>query len=386
MKKILFVCYGLGIGGIEKCLVNLVNKLDKELYDIDILPLNPEYELLEDLDNDFNLLDTFEYSMNTTDTYKQYKRESNVFKKTRKMFKYILFRLINKYGNKPWKLFKKIDKKYDIAIAYSQNGFAPYYIIDKVISIKKYMWYHNGDYEKINKKYKLDLEYYKKYDNLIAVSNDCKRNLESYFPNLKNKIIVMNNIVDKDKIIELSIKEQFNCMDKEYFSILTVGRLTKEKGAELAVHICKRLVDNGFKIKWYWVGDGNQFNTVKNLISNLKLEDKFYLLGNKMNPYVYMKQCDLYVQPSEYEAYCTTTNEARILCKPIITTDVGGMRDQFIDRKTALIVNRNIDDLYNAIKLMIEDVGYRNKLISNLKKEVYMFDNYIEGYNNLFLN
>ena len=370
MKKILFVCYGLGIGGIERCLVNLINELDSNLYDIDLLLLNPEYDLLDEITNEVTLLDTFKYSMNTENTYNHYKQEKNVLKRINKISRYIIFRLINKYGQKPWKIFNKVEKQYDIAISYSQNGLTPYYVIDKVNATRKYLWYHNGDYEGTGKKYKLDLEYYSKFDNVVAVSTDCQKKLSQYFSDMQDKIIVMNNIVDTERIINLANSDADIEIDKNSFSILTVGRLTKEKGGELAVNVCKKLVDSGFNIKWYWVGDGNQFGFLKELVNKLELGDVFYLLGNKKNPYVYMNQCDLYVQPSKYEAYCTTTNEARILNKPIITTDVGGMRDQFIDKETALIVNGEVDDIYKAVKSLIEDDKYRQKLILNLKQKI----------------
>ncbi|WP_368242703.1 glycosyltransferase [Intestinibacter bartlettii] len=384
MKKILFVCYGLGIGGIERCLVNLINELDSNLYDIDLLLLNPEYDLLDEITNEVTLLDTFKYSMNTENTYNHYKQEKNVLKRINKISRYIIFRLINKYGQKPWKIFNKVEKQYDIAISYSQNGLTPYYVIDKVNATRKYLWYHNGDYEGTGKKYKLDLEYYSKFDNVVAVSTDCQKKLSQYFSDMQDKIIVMNNIVDTERIINLANSDADIEIDKNSFSILTVGRLTKEKGGELAVNVCKKLVDSGFNIKWYWVGDGNQFGFLKELVNKLELGDVFYLLGNKKNPYVYMNQCDLYVQPSKYEAYCTTTNEARILNKPIITTDVGGMRDQFIDKETALIVNGEVDDIYKAVKSLIEDDKYRQKLILNLKQKNYEFDGYIKQYEKLF--
>lgn len=384
MKKILFVCYGLGIGGIERCLVNLINELDSNLYDIDLLLLNPEYDLLDEITNKVTLLDTFKYSMNTENTYNHYKQDKNILKKVNNISKYIIFRLINKYGQRPWKIFNKVEKIYDIAVSYSQNGLTPYYVIDKVNATRKYLWYHNGDYEGIGEKYKLDLEYYSKFDNVVAVSTDCQKKLSQYFTDMQDKIIVMNNIVDTERIINLANSDEAIEIDKDIFSILTVGRLTKEKGAELAVSVCRKLVDNGFNIKWYWVGDGNQSDSIKELINKLELGNVFYLLGNKRNPYVYMKQCDLYVQPSKYEAYCTTTNEARILNKAVITTDVGGMRNQFIDKETALIVSYDIEDLYKAIILLINDNVYREELILKLKQKNYEFTNYIKQYEKLF--
>ena len=385
MKKILFVCYGLGIGGIERCLVNLINELDSNLYDIDLLLLNPEYDLLDEITNEVTLLNTFKYSMDTENTYNHYKQEKNVLKRINKISRYIIFRLINKYGQRPWKVFNKVEKKYDIAISYSQNGLTPYYVIDKVNATRKYLWYHNGDYEGTGKKYKLDLEYYSKFDNVVAVSTDCQKKLSQYFSDMQDKIIVMNNIVDTERIINLANSDAAIEIDKDSFSILTVGRLTKEKGVELAVNVCKKLVDNGFNIKWYWVGDGNQFGFLKELVNKLELGDVFYLLGNKKNPYVYMNQCDLYVQPSKYEAYCTTTNEARILNKPVVTTDVGGMREQFIDKKTALIVKADIESLYKSIALLIYNKDYREKIVLNLKHKNFEFKDYINDYNRLFL-
>ena len=140
MKKILFVCYGLGIGGIEKCLVNLLNELDSNKYEIDVLPMNPEFELKNQIKKDINILNTFEYAINTTDTFSEYLKEKNLFLKLLKISKYIIFRLINKFGQKPWKLFKGTNKDYDIAIAYSQNdnicGITMELMKKQIVSIK----------------------------------------------------------------------------------------------------------------------------------------------------------------------------------------------------------------------------------------------------------
>ena len=384
-KNILFVSYGLGIGGIEKCLVNLLNELDSNKYEIDVLPMNPEFELKNQIKKDINILNTFEYAINTTDTFSEYLKEKNLFLKLLKISKYIIFRLINKFGQKPWKLFKRLNKDYDIAIAYSQNDFSPYYVIDKVKAKRKYMWYHNGAYEEEDSKYKIDKEYYAKFDNIVTVSLDCKKNLITKFPNLKDKMLVLPNIVDRDYIIQSVKESQGEVFDKDVINIVSVGRLTKEKGGDLAVDVCKMLLDKGYNIAWYWVGDGNQYKYLSEKIKKLRIQDRFYLVGNKINPYTYMKNCDIYVQPSYYEAYCTTTNEARILCKPIITTDVGGMREQFIDKYTALISKIECESICENLEKLIIDDKLRKSLEDNLKNKNYEFDDYINKYDKLFL-
>ena len=52
------------------------------------------------------------------------------------------------------------------------------------------------------------------------------------------------------------------------------------------------------------------------------------IIGVKSNPYPYFKCCDIYVQTSRHEGYATTVSEAKVFCKPIITTDVSGAKEQ----------------------------------------------------------
>lgn len=383
-KKILFVCYGLGVGGIEKCLVNLINKLDKGKYCIDILPLNPEYELKNQIIGEINILDTFQYSFNTTTPFKTFIKENIFIFKCKKIFKYFLFRIYNKLNLKPWLLFKAIDKKYDIAIAYSQNSFSPYYVIDKIKANKKYLWYHNGSYNKDKKNYKLDKLYYSKFNNIIAVSQDCKNNLDKYFPEIKKNIIILSNVYNYKEIISKSKEKMKVKFDNKCLNVVTVGRLTKEKGADLAVKTCYQLIKQGYHIHWYWIGDGNQFDVINNEVEKKNMIRHFTILGNDINPYSYMMNCDIYVQPSYYEAYCTTTIEARTLAKPIIVTDVGGMRDQFIDKKTCLIVPIDENEIFNAVKLLIENPNLRQELSENIRDLNFESNNDINEYDKFF--
>lgn len=383
-KNILFVCYGLGVGGIEKCLINLINKLDKGKYSIDVLPLNPEYDLKSQIIDKINILDTFEYSIITTASLQQYLKEDSFICKYKKIFKYIIFRIYNKLKLKPWSMFRAIDKKYHIAIAYSQNGFSPYYVIDKISANKKYLWYHNGSYNKDKKNYKLDKAYYSKFNNIIAVSQDCKNNLERYFPEIKKNIIVLNNVYNYKEILLKSKEKMKVKFDKESINIVTVGRLTREKGADLAVETCYQLVKQGYHIHWYWIGDGNQFDVINNEIEKKNITPYFTVMGNDINPYSYMMNCDIYVQPSYYEAYCTTTIEARTLAKSIVVTDVGGMREQFIDKKTGLIVPIDENEIFNAIKLLIENPNLRQELSKNIKDFNFESNNDINEYDKFF--
>lgn len=366
MKKVLFVCYGLGIGGIEKCLVNLINVLPEEKFDIDILLMNPEFDLKDQIVRKVNFVDRYRYVMNTTDTMSEIRKHGGIIRNLGKFFRYFCFRFSVKCRGNAWKWLKKINIQYDIAIAYSHHDYSPFFVIDKVSANRKVIWYHNGKYEKKGKAFLRDAEYFKRFDYIVAVSSDCKDVLVNKFNDEKNKIIVLKNICNVNEILQKANEFTPDCFSDDGLHIVTVGRLTKEKGANIAIDVCRLLLEEQCNIYWHWVGDGNQRSRIEDLIHKNKLDNRFVLEGKKSNPYPYIKNCDIYVQPSYYEAYSTTITEAKVLKKPIVTTDVGGMRDQLSDGKNGFIVPLDTKQLTDRIHKLVMDVKVREEFINEL--------------------
>ena len=171
------------------------------------------------------------------------------------------------------------------------------------------------------------------------MSNYIRESFLRVWPERKDKIAVFYNFVNKKRIVKLAKEgESFQQNDKSKFKILTIGRLSYEKGYDLAIRAGRILVENEIPFVWYICGDGNEKSNIEDSIEKNNLSRFFKILGNKSNPYTYLKDCDLYVQPSRLEGFCTTTNEARLLCKPVITTDVSGAQEQFIDNYTGWII------------------------------------------------
>ena len=384
MKNLLFVCYGLGIGGIEKCLVNLINALPEDKFNIDLLLMNPEYDLKDQIKRTVNIIDRFKYVMNTTDTMGEIKERGGILRNIGTFIRYCNFRLGVKLSRMPWKWFKGLQKDYDVAMAYSQNDYSPYYVIDRVSACKKVMWYHNGAYEKVGKSYEIDKLYYNRFDNIIAVSTDCSKVLKKYFPDSAEKIIVLRNICDIESIKARSEEFFPDSFHSDGIHITTVGRLTSEKGADLAVNACNCLVSDGVNIYWHWVGDGNQREVIRKAIDYNGLNQRFFLEGNQNNPYPFIKYCDIYVQPSYYEAYSTTVTEAKVLKKPIVTTDVGGMRDQIHSEENGLIVPIEIDELIKAVRKLIENEELRNSFSNALDSSDILNEIALKDYYHLF--
>ena len=360
MQKVLFVCYGLGLGGIEKCLVNLINSMPKDKYNIDLLLMNQEMDLKSDIKRSITFLDSFKYVMNTTDVIPEMNKRGGIIRNLGRFLNYCAFRVANKMGMDSWKLFRKLPESYDIAIAYSQNDFSPYYVIDKVSAKRKLMWYHNGAYEGTGKKKQRDAKYYRQFDYVVAVSSECKAVLEKEFAFLDNQLIVLRNMCDVNAIIKKSQEFAPDTYENNSVQIVTVGRMTQEKGANLVVDACEYLKSRGIKFCWHWVGDGNCKEQIVKEIEVRDLQKYLVLEGNQINPYPFIKHADIYVQPSYYEAYSTTVTEAKILQKPIVTTDVGGMRDQIQDGMNGIILDINAIEIGKAVEKLSCNNGIRS--------------------------
>lgn len=379
-KSILFCCYGLGIGGIEKCMINLLNALDTTKYDIDVLPMNPEYALRDALCADVTLLDPFDYVMNPMDTVSALKtRKAGLLA----YGKYALYRIINKWGRKPWQLFRAPEKVYDIAIAYAHTGYVPYYVIDKVRAKRKYMWHHEGRYIK-DARYPLDREYYPEFDAIIPVSQDDRQILVDAFPALEAKFQVLYNVVDKNEICRKSADPVDYCTDSAVLKLTTVGRLTHQKGPDILLEVAKKLKAHGISFLWYWVGSGDMVDYLKNEAIANGIQDNIILLGNQNNPYPYIARCDIYVQPSYYEAYCTTTIEAQVLMKPIVVTDVCGMREQFTDGVDGILVPVEPEAIFREILRLWNEPSAREALTQVLRQKMQTDDGILNSYYQLF--
>ena len=176
--------------------------------------------------------------------------------------------------------------------------------------------------------------------------------------------MILVNLIEEKAKEKVRLKEE----NEETIKIVTVGRLVNQKGIDNGIFVCKALIDEGYKVRWYVVGKGKDKEKLENLIKTNNLEENFILLGAKTNPYKYINLCDIYVQPSRFEGYGITVAEAKALKKPIVATDIPEFREQIIDKKTGILCKDN-NELKYGIKLLIEDKNLRKKLIDNLKKE-----------------
>jgi glycosyltransferase involved in cell wall biosynthesis len=202
-------------------------------------------------------------------------------------------------------------------------------------------------------------------DKIAAVSVECRDSFLEKFPALEPKTLVIENVISMELVRrqsrEFSVEQEMPT-EPGVTRILTVGRFCHQKAFDEAVLSCRKLLDLGMKVHWYAIGYGPSEPLMRNLISSNKLEAQFTILGKKVNPYPYMSQCDLYVQPSRYEGKAVTVREAQILGKPVLITRFPTSGSQVEDGVDGLICDMGVDGVVAGVKKMMEDHPLRGKL------------------------
>ena len=267
------------------------------------------------------------------------------------------------------KYLPKLEKKYDVAISYL---WPHYFVAEKVSAKKKIAWIHT-DFSTIETDIKEDLRIWNKFDNIVAVSEECKNSFLNKYPSLNNKVSVIENITSPEFINKMSQENvEKEIADNKSFKLISVARLSHAKGIDNAVRALKILKDRGLNnIKWYVVGYGGDEEMIRSLIKENNLEDSFILLGKKINPYPYMKACDVYVQPSRYEGKAVTVVEAQILNKPVIITNYTTAQSQLKNGFDGYITELSIEGIADGIEKLYKDEKLRNKLMNNCKSSNY---------------
>ncbi len=258
--------------------------------------------------------------------------------------------------------------RYDVAIAY-QQGFPTYYVATKVRTAKRYAWI-NVDMRKAGYRESFNRKYYDKMDACVAVSDGLREMLlqSTYVDGQRLRVIY--DIVNVALIRRMAEEQGFNdSLPVGTLRLVTVGRMTPPKNYPLAVATAQRLKEQGLAFRWYFVGDGSQRNEVETMIAEQGLTNEVVLLGMRPNPYPFMREADIYVQTSAFEGFCLTLCEARLLHKPVVTTNFPVAYNQITDGQNGLLAAMTAESLAEKILLLAHDGHLRKHLVANTCKE-----------------
>ncbi|MDE6338308.1 MAG: glycosyltransferase, partial [Muribaculaceae bacterium] len=179
------------------------------------------------------------------------------------------------------------------------------------------------------------------------------------------QLLVVRDILN-EQLIKTLAKE--NIEFNSGLNITTVGRLVPQKGYDLAIAAAKILKENGYEFKWRFVGGGMR-EELEALARAEGVADCIVFEGEQLNPYPYMAQCDIYVQTSKFEGFGLTIGEAKILGKPIVSTNFPVVYNQITPGENGLVVEMTGEAIAEGIIRLIDDKTLREKLQSNVMAE-----------------
>ena len=374
-KRILISCNRtLNLGGIEKSLTTFLKAFDTKRYDVTLVLNNKNGPLFEEL----NLSDIHTIFVNEFDTAQLIMNDIVHFRLIR-LLKSLIYRL-NLRITKDWYArimytYRIIEPTIDIPghfdLAYSfTSDYSDLSIVLKVDASKRACMIH-GDATRNPKHARMNDPLMRQMDKIFAVSNSAKDQFLVVHPTCADKMDIFYNIIDENDILRKSKERVDDIITDGTPIICTVGRLEDVKGQHLIPKVVALLYESGYPVYWYIIGEGSHRNIVEEEIHKYHVENAVIMLGARKNPYPYMKSCDIYVQPSLSEAFCITLMEARILHKPIVVTDVPGMREQFISGENGLVVTKTSDALFKGVKDLLERPDMRKRFIDTLNEKRY---------------
>lgn len=369
MERILIISWSMGSGGAEKSLINFLKTMDYSRHQVDLFLFQKSGLFLNQVPKEVHMIDTSPFIETLTGKpsfslfiNKKFNLKGMVIRLCASIWiRYLrLFKTVNEknVGSILWKLWNPVlptlgEKTYDTGIAYI-HGIPIFYLIDKVKADKKIGWIHT-DYKMTGGDIEFETNYFRKLDQINTVSWACRDSFLLYFKELEKKVCVVEN-----KILNLQIqsmaKERIE--EKLEFSsqtIVTVSRLSEEKGISIAVHAASILVKKGYPILWYVIGSGDKRKELESQVKFLGLEKHFFLLGERINPYSYMKKAAYYVQPSIYEGKSIAVEEAKVLHKTILVTDYPTLSIQMEGYEKGNICKTSPEDMAKALELLLKE-------------------------------
>ena len=359
MRKVLFIIDSLTCGGAEKSLISLLPLLDYSKVQVDLMLVERG--------------GVFEQYIPTDVTVVGFPRSRTLyFRVTQLCFSILLKVLRRRHGAEVrwWamnKAYDKVNEEYDVAIAY-QQGFPTYYVAEKVQAKRKYAWV-NVDLSKAGYNEQYNRQFYNVYDKVVPVSDVLCDMLRGSGYVDSDKLYTVYDILNVDLIWKMS-RESLEGSSRHEVTIVTTGRLAPQKNHILAVETAAILKKKGIDFVWYFVGEGSERIRIERLIQQYALEEQVRLVGMKPNPYPYMAMADVYVQTSSFEGFGLTINEARILHKPVVSTNFPVVYNQIKDGENGLIAEMNPESVAEKILMLINDNALRERIIDATKREV----------------
>lgn len=373
MKKILFVGQSLKVGGIERALIEQLNSLDSSQYSVDLFLFSPSGSYYKELPHTINVLKSSLFLKSVGRTNDEAKQ--NIVYFILRVFFYFCSKI---FGNQRLYRFLfcgvKQLKGYDVAISYFHDAGEKglYYgcnlfVLNKVEAKKRMAWIHS-DYTKIDSYTSQTAKLYQQFDVVVNVSNAMKRKFDALGIIRSECSKVVYNCINKRAILDKAgdAKEENNV-----FTIITVGRLEKEKGTIDLLKLAKVLRERKQSFKWIFVGAGNLRKWCEDYIYENNLNDSIQLLGQIVNPYPLIKNASLLVSGSYSETFGLSIIEALTLGTPVVALHYDAI-EEVVNESNGIVVT-SFKEMQDVIEGLLQKSDYYRD-VKNKTKPLFDYE------------
>ncbi len=389
MKKKLLLCIQtLEIGGPQKSLLSLLYAIDYGRYDVSLMIWSGQGALIRYLPKEVNVIELPAELAFLRLSVDQLKRNS--LKLMRRGYRRLV---LSSWGTalrhrktmtaarqtfwlKNRERFPMLDGEYDIAVAVT-GGNLCYFVCDCVRASSKFTWVRS-DYRVFHRDKLIDGIYFQQVDGILTVSNLAKGILQDEFPEVSDKIQVFYNLLPFQLYEHVKDESPLIPVREGQLMFVTIARLDRNKGFDLALDTAVLLRDRGMDFTWFFVGEGEYRQDLERLIRKKGLKRNVVMVGFKFNTYKCIQQCDAFVHPSRFEGKSNSVDEAKHACKPIVVTNYPTVAEQIEDGKTGLVVPYDARNLAEAIENVCSDAALRQRLQAGLAEEKKQLANSIE--------
>lgn len=354
-RKVLIAVHQLNIGGVQKALISALNAIDYTTNDVTLYIRKNRVDLLSSVNENVSKI------IINNDNTKYYRKPYSILLQCELK----LLKLLKKdCSSVQKKLYDYIFKKqmeyekeyyftdnveYDVAVSYIQSHTAKF-VADN-INAKKYVMFYHGSTDEFHQ---INAEVMRSYNKIICVSKNALAAIAECYPEHADKMDYIENVVDYQKV-----RADANVFDPNYpedkLVLCSCGRITSVKGYDLAVKAAKQLKDNGIGFVWYFVGDGAERAKIDELISVNNLNEEIVITGLVDNPYPYIKNCDIYVQPSYEEAHPLSIIEAQILGKIVVSTATSGGKSIITNEINGIIADISAEAIAKKVMYLCDN-------------------------------
>ncbi|MBP3437546.1 MAG: glycosyltransferase [Clostridia bacterium] len=285
-------------------------------------------------------------------------------------------------------LFQPRIKGYDCAISYLHEGpqknlygGCNEFVLRKVQALQKIAWLH-CDFGLCGANNEQSRKIYARFDKIVACSEGCRRAFINCMPELAEKTASVRNCNDFEQIRELA--KNAVTYEDGFLNIVTVARLSEEKGIERALAALAVCVAKGYRLRYHIVGSGDQESKLRNIVLEKSLTETVFFYGNQKNPYPYIANADLFLLPSYHEAAPVVFDEAACLGVPVLATQTTSTEEMIMQSGNGFVCENSDVGIQHGLEEILADPQKLNEVRQHIKEKEFGNQSIVGKFDALF--